>query len=803
MSPEQAQGEEVDHRSDLFSFGVVLHEMITGRTPFAKENDVATVQAIVSVTPDPLAKYRTNVSGDLQRIVSKLLEKDPAYRYQSAAGVASDLKQERRSLDSGESSVVSVKALRPSTKKKLTKILIPTYALAVIVLLVLVFKPWKFEVSPKQEAIAAENRLAVMYFDNLADPEDSRRLGEIATNLLITDLSESRYVQVVSSQRLYDILKLLGKEGTKKVDQDVASQVATKARAKWMLMGNILQMEPQIILTAQLVEVASGNVIASQRITGERDEKIFSLVDKLTVEIKGDLSLPTEALQEPDPQVADISTPSAEAYRFFLEGKDYFYKYLFTEAEKSFQRAIEIDSTFAMAYYGLSLTRPGGRATRLEAIAKAVNYLDRVNTREKHFILAQQAALNNDYEKAFQELESIVAQYPDEKEAYFQLGRLYQGTNDAGQSIAMFLKVIEIDPLFKEAYNVISYVYSSIGEFEKSLWAINKYIELAPDEPNPYDSRGELYAFDGKVAEAIASYKKALEVDPNFSVSIENLGNMYLFKQDYAKAESLYQVMASHPDKYTRATGRLALARIPLYQCRFQQALRKLDIGIETDRIELGEGPNMAAKIGQRAAIYEHLGDFKSAIRDAEKSRDITEKVDPNNRVILFIKGYVPYLYARSSDFSKADALLDELERYFEKSDSLQPVFYWLVRGWVALAESNFDTAAMYFEKSIEVFPFFMSELNLARCYFGAGRLGNAVAMFEKAMQRYDDSRVGNGVDAVKAHYWLGMAYEESGWDDKAIKQYETFLDIWKDADPGIGEVDDAQERLARLKSKS
>jgi tetratricopeptide (TPR) repeat protein len=367
----------------------------------------------------------------------------------------------------------------------------------------------------------------------------------------------------------------------------------------------------------------------------------------------------------------------------------------------------------------------------------------------------------------------------------------------------MFLKVIEIDPLFKEAYNILSYMYNAIGDFEKSLWAINKYIELAPGEPNPYDSRGDLYAFEGKPAEAIASYKKAVEIDPYFEASIKNLGNMYLFKQNYAKAESLYQVMASHPDKYARADGRGALAKIPVCQGHFQQALRMLDIGIETDRIELGEGPNMAVKIVQRAVVYEHLGEFKSAIAMAENSRDIMETIDPHNRFILLIKGYVPYLYARSGDFNKADALLDELERYFIKSDSVQPFMYWAVRGQVVLAKEDFEGAAAYYEKSTQIRPFFITQLGLARCYFGFGRLGDAVTMFEKAMRRYDDTRADNSAEAVKAYYWLGMAYEESGWDDKAIKQYETFLDIWKDADPGIKEIEDAQQRLARLKNKS
>jgi tetratricopeptide (TPR) repeat protein len=117
-------------------------------------------------------------------------------------------------------------------------------------------------------------------------------------------------------------------------------------------------------------------------------------------------------------------------------------------------------------------------------------------------------------------------------------------------------------------------------------------------------------------------------------------------------------------------------------------------------------------------------------------------------------------------------------------------------------AEGNFDSAAIYFKKSDEAIPVFVTKLMIARSYSEAGKLANAVTMFEQAMQRYDNNRVWYGIDAVKSHYWLGMAYEKSGWNDKAIEQYETFLDIWKHADEGLKSIEDARIRLARLKSK-
>jgi len=803
MSPEQAQGEEVDHRSDLFSFGVVLYEMITGRTPFARENDVATAQAIVSAIPEPLAKYRTNVSGDLQRIVSKLLEKDPAYRYQSAAGVASDLKQERRSLDSGESSVVSVKALRPLPKKKLTKILVPTSALAVIVLLLLVLKPWKFEVKPSEEAIAAENRLAIMYFDNLADPEDSQRLGEIATNLLITDLTESQYLDVVSSQRLYDILKLLGKEGIRVLDREVATQVAEKARAKRMLLGSILQVEPQIIITSRLVDVERGRAIASQRITGEAGDNIFTVVDRLTVEVKNDMSLPAQAQNEPDRPVADVTTHSPEAYRYYLEGLDYFWKVYNAEAEKSFEKALEFDSTFAMAYFWLAGLKGGSE--EIELTAKAVEYSDKISQKEKHYIKAQEAVISGNYTEVIEELKKLVERYPEEKLAFLWLGGIYHNVvGEPQEAVRQYNKAIEIDPLYKFAYNALVYAYDALGDFEKSLWAINKYISLAPDEPNPYDSRADLYAYNGQIDQAIESYKKALDRKADFYTSLRKLGHMYLFRSEYAKAESCYQQLSSSGEKETRSRGRTELALIPLYQGRLEEALQVLEDGIAADRMEQFSGKQKAYKHFLKASIYQEKKNFNPALKEVETGLAIWKKANPQ-RVTYQQDYYYIELLAENDQFEKAEEVVLALKQEIEEKDQSQLWNYGLALGNVELVRGNSEAAVAHLEKAVEntPSPLFYVRFSLAKAYLESGRLGEAVAVFEKALARYGDVRAAYPILSVKAHYLLGLAYEKSGWTSKAIEQYETFLDIWKDADPGIEEIEDAKERLARLKSKS
>jgi len=802
MSPEQASGEEIDSRSDIFSFGVVLYELITGHLPFKGEHQAAIIYSVINETPEPLTRYKANVPDGLQRIVVKALEKDREERYQHIDELLADLRRERKSLEYVKTAQIAV-AEPPKPKRKLLPIIIPASVVFIIVLVFLILKPFKFEVAPEKGAVAKENSLAVMYFDNLVDPEDKQKLGEIVTNLLITGLSESQYLKVVSSQRLYDILKLLGKEGEKKIDKNIATQVAAKAGVKWMLLGSILQIKPRIEITTQLVDVETGEIKASQRITGEKEEEVFSIVDKLTVVLKKDLSLPVAAQQEKEPSVANVTTHSPEAYRFYLEGLDNINKMYFKEAENSFRKALEIDSTFAMAYHRLALTKnyEGDNSAAKEFIAKAMKYSDRITQKEKLQIKTLEAYISGNYPQAIKELQEVAERYPDEKEVYFTIGAIYYSDLHDGEKAVHYLsKAIQIDPLYKMAYNVLAYTYNNIGDFDKSIWAINKYIELAPDEPNPYDSRADLYAWNGKLEPAIESYQKALERKPDFYMSRIKLGCMYLFKKDYAQVESCFAELSSSNDKNWRSRGRFCLFLIPLYQGKFEDALKVLDDAIAGDRMERMEGEIVAYKHACKASIYENEKKWSMALNEVETGMQIFKKAKPDNPDNG--RDYYAHLLAKSGRMAEAEEIAQVLKKDFEEKDTTLMPTYWWIMGEIQLAKGDTNTALSYLEKVYRASPTpsFSLRYHLAEIYLKKGRLDEAVAELEKALTRYDQDRVWE-ITAVKAYYLLGMAYEKSGWNKKAIEKYEEFLDIWKNADPGIPEVKDAKERLKNLKA--
>ncbi|UCC43367.1 MAG: tetratricopeptide repeat protein, partial [Candidatus Zixiibacteriota bacterium] len=668
-------------------------------------------------------------------------------------------------------------------------------ALISVVVLVLILKPWRLEFEPSHELVALENRLAVMYFENLADTTGTGALGEMITNLFITDLSQSDHLQVVSSQRLYDILRLLGQEGAKTVDKNTAAEVARRARATWMITGSILSMQPQPVITIQLVEVSSGLTLASHRMTGEPDEGIFALVDKLTVEVKQMLPLPATADWGSDRLVAEVTTNSREAYYNYLKGVEFYNKLYGREAVVYFRQALELDSTFAMAYYYLA------QLEDRDLITRAIEYSDGSSPIEKHYIRSLNAAYSGDYDKAIEELRVAVQRYPDDKQAYYRMGRYRYLQGRYEEAIGLFDTTVQIDPGYGVAFNMLAYAYDRLGNGDKAIEAIDNYIATAPDEANPYDSRGDICARNGRLDEAIESYKRAVEIKPDFVSSWMNLGFMYIYKQEYILADSALRVLISIGGQVQRSAARLYLSYIPFYQGKFQEALDVLDDGLTADRIDRAIKES-AYKHALKSTIMRELGDLDRAIQEIELGIEAYSRTYPEDKE-LYRYRYVQFL-AEKGDIEQATQVAQDLKEFL-RGKNRPSLSYHYARGFVELAVGNTDAAEVEFEHAVEESGAgdFFGRFVLARTRLELGKLDEAIADFEELSKVYSSIGLYCSNLTVKINYYLGLAYEQQGQFEKAMARYETFLDIWKNADPGIAEIDDTRERLTNLRNKT
>ncbi len=686
----------------------------------------------------------------------------------------------------------------PGYKRFWSKLL-PASVVTIIVLTFLLLKPWRIEIQPTQEAIAQENRLIVMLFENLADESDSEKTGKIISNLLTSDLSESHYIQVVSSQRLYDILKLLDKQDNEVFDKNIATEIAQKAEAKWMLQGSVMQVKPRLVITVQLVDVSSGTVAMSRRVEAGADEDMFAMVDRLTVDIKNSLFLPADAYDEFDPHVADVTTHSQEAYQNYLEGVEYFNKLYYDEAKESYRKAVQSDTTFATAYYCLAWFDDSS------ALAKAVKYSDNATRKERLYIKALQALRDNNSEQYMNYLYEIINNYPDEKVAMLDMAAHLKAYDRKDEAVKYYNKALEVDPLYKMAYNELAYLYFELGDTDKAFETVNKYIELAPGEPNPYDSRGEFFAMQGKLDSAIESYEKAYSIRPDFYnySTLFDLGRLYIYKGDYDKAQELFRYAAANGTSVIRSMARTYMALISLYQGKFTETMEILDDGIAADRMESVDSVKSITESWKqylKGRIYFELGNLQLALEEMEKASEIYHKAYPDS---VDAYGLVKALIlAHEGNFAEAENIAKKMTKKTEENE-LNPYVRTMAR--IEFIKGNYKGAIAGMSKATGRRPTDLTDrFLLGRAYLAEARLAEAIAVFENLLLDYaSEWRLMESLSSVKIHYYLGQAYELSGQTEKAIEQYEKFLDIWGNSDPGIPEKDDARERLTRLESRS
>jgi len=790
MSPEQARGEMTDHRTDLWCLGVVLYEMVTGRAAFEADHQAAVAYAVQFEEPQPLARYTNNTTPEMERIIAKAMSKDPALRYQSAADLASDL---LRLLTDPDQVRTVTKPTLARRRRAVWVWGVPVGVLIVGAIAVMVLQMFS-DGGPLGHAARAEaNTLAIMYFENLADRNDPERLGDIATNLLITDLSESQYIRVLSSQRLYDILRLLGMEDVKVIDRETAGEVARHAEVRRMLFGSILRTEPSIVMTSQLVDVLSGEVVGSQRVTGTAGEDIFTLIDRLSRHVRADLELPRAAKREKDVPVATVTTHSEEAYRYYVVGLEAKNKLFHDQAVEAFTRAVEIDSTFAMAWLKLSIhggvffeTRPTG--IMRQALEQAVRYSSRVGRKERRYIAARQAELARDIPSALAELETLVDEFPDEKDAHLGLAKLYTNhMGDFDRSIRHYRRVIEIDPLNKSAYNGLAYRYANARNFEKAVWAVNQYVELAPDEPNPYDSRGDIYAHFGVFDSAMSSYQKAFEINPYFFPSQLMVGGLNILQEDYDRAEEELQKLASAPSAPVRSFGRFLLATIPGHQGKIRQTIAVLDSGLAVDRREGLSGDwRYNTKLAFMARAYLRIGEIDAGLAAYDSVAALT--VEKRSILDARWRGFYIIDLARLGRFGEAEEQLSHLEADILELDPDFIEMFYFNRSFVELIRGDTSEARHWAERCLASGDMARigAELCIALCDLDSGDAAAAAAELEFQCAYAGLGRVMNPFLAVELRYHLARAYEALGEADKASARYEEFLEIWKDADPEI-----------------
>jgi tetratricopeptide (TPR) repeat protein len=648
-----------------------------------------------------------------------------------------------------------------------------------------------------------------MYFMNQTGDKSLDHWREALPLWIITDLSQSRYIKVLAADRLYSILRGLNLLETRTYASEDLRSVAEEGGVNHIFQASYSKTGDIFRIDYSLKRADSLEIITSDHLIGQSEESFHSLVDDITKKIKANLELSEgQLMNDFDNDASNITTGSPEAFKYYSIGRKYLSQGDNRRSIELMEQAVAVDPEFAMAYRSMagSLQNLGYLAKAKEFYLKAFEYRDRLSERERYRIEADYYKSEEKlFAKAFEPYEKLLEIYPDDFGARHNLALLYTYIEEYQKAIEHYeINIKKYRSSFTYTHTNLAYVYQSLGFYDKALETIENYIDNFSDNALVHQVLSNIYRHQERYDLVLEEVDKAFALAPTDWINLWLRGDTYYYMADLEKAEEEYRKLLEKEEHAAFVRGTLRMGQLSRLKGRFKDSIEWQEIGIKKAE-EFGEKTWTMNRTLIMADMDITLGHPEEALKKIDYAWKIAVEEErlPYQRRVLNLRALA---YLGMNRIADSQRTADELKSLINQSINKNLIrSYYHLRGRIELAKSCYPGAIAFLEKCPQlVYPtsdlqmIYADSLGLA--YFQSGDLEKAREEYQRIRSLQGRFEYGNIY--VKSFYMLGKIYEQQGDTAKAIEHYEKFLDLWKDADPGIAEVDDTRERLAEIKSK-
>src|SRR5580658_787688 len=768
MSPEQIRGEELDPRSDVFSFGAVLFEMCTGQIAFGGATAGAIFDAILHKEIASPMQVNPDVPPELELAVCKAVEKDRALRYQSTSEIRADLARLRRDTESGRATsltaTASILARRARPRRKRIAAIAGGVALAAVVVWRLVTGGWLF--SSRAHALALSEGDFVMLGDFVNSTGDDV-FDDTLREAVATKLKQSPFLQIQSDQKINQTLLAMKRTPDEKLDPETARELCERSISKAMIDGSIARLGSRYTVRLNATVCLTGDSLAREQMNVANRDDVLRAIDQEATKVRERLGESLASIQRWDTPLMQATTNSLDALKQFSVAGRVQRERGDLAAIPYLKNALSIDPDFALADAGLGLvySNTGQNEEADKYFTIAFNHRDRLSDHERFVV------------SAFYYSE-VMGDFEQTRQQYQQWGKAYPG---------------DIPP-----HSNLAGVDAALGRYDEAITECKEALKLAPVAGIVYGNMIQIYSFEGHPDDAKAAYQQAVAnkvEDPFIRTVVYGIaflgGDSATMKKqaDWAVGKQGWEdILLSYESDTEAFAGRLGMAR---------------DLTARAVKSAQSAGETETAALWQ----------MNAALREAEFLNEAQARAEINAAIKLAptrdVRTLAALALARTGNTADAEKIAADLEKQNPKNTTLND--YWIpaIRGSIQIRENNPAKAIETLEsaKAYELGDP-SPEVEFGAFAYPAYVRGHAFLMLHKSeeaaaeFQKLIDHRglLANGPLWPLAHLQLGRAHALAGDTGKARASYDDFFKLWKDADADIPILKQAKREYAKLR---